>query len=165
MRPRHVEGRAQPLEQGRFAGHEPRVDQRKQELGVVHLQLRDLRRLANLVTDHEAGVPQRVQDAPQEPLFGVFDGPVEQDEQIHVGERAEVAPPVAADRDERGRPPRRNRLRMDPAQLAIDVVAEPAERRGRRLAGQDVAADVPARVVETRAGRPILVGCHPLTVH
>ena len=153
VRPRHVERLPQPLEQRGVAGHQPRVGQREQELGIVHVQLRELGDVTDLVADDEAGVPQGMQQAPQEPFFRLLDRAVEQHEQVDVGERTEMPPAVSADGDERGGPARRPGLRVEPPQPAVHVRGIPRERGHAALAGEDVPADGPARLFQQRRGR------------
>ena len=162
---RHVERLQHLVEERGVAGDQPRVGQREQELGIVHFRLRELGDVADLVPDHEAGVPQRMQQAPQEPLLLLFDRPVEEHEQVDVGERAEVPAAVAADGDERDRTPRRRRVRMELPEPVVDVRGIARERGHAPLAGQDVAADIPARLLEQRGRRVVSVGGHLLTVH
>ena len=94
------EGR-EPVEDGRLAGHEPRVGDRHQELGVVGLHVLELVDPAHLVADVEAEVPQGVQQGLGQPLLGGGDPVVEQDQQIDVRMQAEVAAAVASDGGQR----------------------------------------------------------------
>ena len=48
--------------------------------------------------DHEARVPERVQQRPEKALVLIAERAVEDDEQIDVGMQAEMASPVAAER-------------------------------------------------------------------
>jgi hypothetical protein len=63
----------EPVEQGTRTRHQPRVEQRQQELGVVGLQIGKLVDLANLVSDDDAEIPERMKKAAEEALLG---GPI-----------------------------------------------------------------------------------------
>ena len=78
------------------------------------------------------------------------DRPVEDDEQVEVGKRAEVPPAVAAGGDERGGPARRPGVLVKPLQPAVHVRGIAGQRGHAAFAGEDVPADVPARVFERR---------------
>ena len=68
------------LEQRGGAGHKPGIQQREQKLRVVDFEVGELIDLADLVTDHDTEVPQRVQELTQQPLPRPPDTPTEQDE-------------------------------------------------------------------------------------
>jgi len=105
VRRRYVERLQHRVEKRGVAGDQPRIGQREQEFGIVHFRLGELGDVADLMPDHEAGVPQRMQQPPQEPLLLLFDRAVEEHEQIDVGERAQVPAAVSADGNECDRTP------------------------------------------------------------
>ena len=132
----------------------PRVDQRHQELGVVHLEARELVDLPDLVADDEAEVPERVQDGAEQPLFGRAEVAAEEDEQIDVGVEAELLAAVPADRDDRDGRHRRGagrfpgRVVEDLADEAVEAFGEPRQRRAAAVAEHDVVAQLAARLFQ-----------------
>ena len=77
---RLMEQRPELLEQRCVSGYQSGVEQREQEFGVVDFDVGELIELADLVTDHDTEVPQRVQEGTQEPLPRPPDTTTEQDE-------------------------------------------------------------------------------------
>ncbi len=56
------------------------------------------------MTDDDAEIPKRVEKAVDEPLLGRADAAAEQQQQIDVGVKTEVAASIAAERDDGNRP-------------------------------------------------------------
>ena len=88
-----MERRLEAVEQREVARDRPRVDQRHQELRVVHLETRELVDLPDLVADDEAEIPERVEDGAEQPFFGRAQVAAEEDEQIDVRVQAELLRP------------------------------------------------------------------------
>ena len=156
-----------PVER-RVARHQTRVQQRQQELRVVHFQLGEVARFADLVTDDEPGVPQRMQQVAEKPLLRLAEGAAEKDEQIDVRVGTKVAPAIAAQRNQRNRGAGRVRRRRQPLQLVIDVSGIALERRHRAFTGQDVAPRRPPCLLEEpgrSARQDRTVSRHGDTVH
>ena len=61
-----MEHRPESLEQRRSPGHQPGIQQREQELGVVDLEVGELVDLTDLMTNHDPEIPQWVQERAEE---------------------------------------------------------------------------------------------------
>src|SRR4029434_3218045 len=81
----------------RIADDAPGVEQREEKLRVVRLEVREVRQIADLVSDHQLQIPERMQKPAQERLILGADRPLEQDQDVDIGMEREVPPSVAAE--------------------------------------------------------------------
>ena len=153
VRARLVEDRAEPLEHRARARHRPRVEQRQQELGVVGLELLKILDVADLVADHDAEIPERVQKAVHEALFGRADAVAEEQEQIDVRVQAQVTAPVSAKRDDRERPVVRTGVGEQLPDQRVDAIGVPLERAAAAGAARDRGAQLLPRGIERGSQR------------
>ena len=152
MRRRPVKHRPEPVEQLRGARDQTRIEQRQQELGVVGLEVGKLVQLPHLVADDDAEVPERVEKAAKEALLRRPDPATEQHQQVDVGMKTEVAPAVAAERDDGHWPLRRACVRIELPQQRVDAIRMAFERRAAARPARDVRAQLVPRRVESRPG-------------
>ena len=152
MRRRPVKHRPEPVEQLRGAGDKTRIEQRQQELRVVGLEVGELVQLPHLVADDDAEVPERVEKASKEALLRRPDPATEQHQQVDVGMKTEVAPAVAAERDDGYWPLRRACVRIELPQQRVDAIRMAFERRAAARPARDVRAQLVPRRVESRPG-------------
>ena len=103
VRVRLVKDRAEALEHGARARHRPRVEQRQEKLRVVGLEALKILDVAHLVSDDDAKIPQRVQEAVHEALFGRTYAVSKEQEEIDIRVEAEMTASVSAERDHRDR--------------------------------------------------------------
>ncbi len=153
MRRRLVEQRAEPIEERARPRHVTRVEQREEELGVVGLDLGELLDLPHLVPDDHPEVPERVEEGAEEPFLARGNAAAEEHEQIDIRVQAEMAPPVAAERDDRHRTVRGDGLDEQLPQQRVHAVGVPLQRRATARPTRDVAAELVAGGVERRAKR------------
>ena len=112
--------------------------------GLSASSLTEVVELPHLVADHDADVPERVQERPQEPLLGGADAPAEQHEQIDVGMEAEMTAPVAAEREDDHALGRRA-VRKQLPQHRVDAIRIALERAPSTGAAPDVGRQFRAR--------------------
>ena len=124
-----------PLEQHPKPGHRARVEQRQQELGVVRLQRRELVELTHLVSDHDAEIPQRIQECSQE-LF-VY-ASAEQDQKVDIRVETQMASAVASERQHHDLVVRTADFGKQLPQHGVDAVGVTLERRSPPYAAQDI---------------------------
>ncbi len=140
--------RVRPVKRGRetrvdarVADDAPRVQQGEREFRIVGLQPRKVSELADLVTDHELKIPQRMEKSAQETLVAGVERPFEEDQDVDVGKQRQM-PPAVASKGQDGDRLRRLRCfeeqalqqRVDPVGVALDRC--PAGGTLRRLADQ-----------------------------
>ena len=145
-----VERRLEAAIELEVARNRPRVDQRHQELRVVHLEARELVDLTDLVADDQAEIPERMEDGAEQPFFGLPQMAAEEDEQIDVGVEAELLAAVPADRDDRHRSDRFGSGRgvEDLAEEAVEAFGESRERRAAAVPEHDVVAQLAPRLFQ-----------------
>jgi hypothetical protein len=151
VRRRHVKRGAAAIEQDVVARHQAGIGQRQQELRVVHLELRQLVDLAHLLADGHPRVPQRMQDRAETLLLSLTDRAAEQDEDVEVGIRTQMTPSVAAQRDHRQLRRRLRRALGESTKIAVDEAGVALERRSSARATENVVADLPPGLFQSRA--------------
>jgi hypothetical protein len=102
------------------------------------------------VTDDEAEIPERVQNRTDEALFGFPEVAAEQQQQIDVRVKAQLAAAVAADGNHGHRPFDSRRRDDQLPQDRVQAVREPGERRASAVAPKDLGAQLAARIVKDR---------------
>ena len=122
-----VEGPVERPEDRGVAGHEARLGEGGARVEVAPGFLEALRQGPEAVADGEADVPEELEDLLDEPSHGLGRAALVQEEEVHVGERGELRPPVAAEGDHRApgerQPRRRVRIReREPAGVGDDLV-------------------------------------------
>ena len=106
-----------------------RVEQRQEELRIVRLESCEVRQLADLMSDDEPEIPERVEKPSEQRFVRRPDRAGEQHEEVDVRMKAEVTPAVAAEREDRHRPLRRRRVEEQLPQQRVDAVRVAFERR------------------------------------
>jgi hypothetical protein len=110
----------EPGEQLLVAGDRPRVERREQELGVAGLEIVEVGELADLVSDDELKIPERLEHGVDEPLLITADAALEKNHEIDVGMQTERPAAVPAERTHHQRPGRVHARGFD--QLLDDLV-------------------------------------------
>ena len=98
--PREVGCLEKPIEQRRVADDRARVGQREQEFRVVGGQAGALPRLAHVVPDGQAQIPERVQERVQKALVGIAQRTGKENQEVDIRVQAELPPAVAAQRED-----------------------------------------------------------------
>ena len=132
-----VEERRDLFEEGRRSDQRPCVGQREEERGIGGVELRQFLAFADLMTDVEPHVPERMQERAQKLLAGQADGPAEQDQHVDIRVETQVPSSVAAEREDGDV---RRRVRRGFEELPdqpVDTVREVLERNapGRAACG------------------------------
>ena len=83
---------------------------------------REVRQIADLVSDHQLQIPQRMQKPAQERLVLGADRPLEQDQDVDVGMEREVPPSVAAEGEDGDRAGRRRRVEEEALEQRVDAI-------------------------------------------
>src|SRR4030095_16775530 len=91
-----MEEHAETLEDRAGSRDGTRIEQRQEKFRVVSLQFAEVLDIANLVTDDDTEIPERVQEAVDEPFFRGPDAAAKQQQQVDVGMQAEMTPAVSS---------------------------------------------------------------------
>src|SRR5438105_3345061 len=124
------------IEKGRVAGDRARVEQREQEFRVVDFELGEVGHLPDLMADREARIPQRMQDGAHPFLFGFLDLAVEQEQDVDVRVQTQVAPTVAAERDDEAGDGRARCFSEQPFEEFVEAVRKAPKGRASALAAR-----------------------------
>ncbi len=141
------------LEHRARARHRTRVEQREQELGIVGLELAQVREVAHLVADDDAEVPERIQEIADEALLRRTDAVAEEQQQIDVGMEAQVAAAVAAEREDRHGAVVRARLGEELPDERVHAIRVPLQRAAAAGTARDRRAQFSPGRVERRLQR------------
>ena len=120
------------------------------------------------MTDHDAEIPERVQERPEELLLGGADATAEQDQQVDVRMETQMAPAVTAERehDDFVRLPAGVGEQLP--QHGVDTIGVAFERRPSARPAQHVGLELRPRGFESRderrATRFRLRDCHSVIV-
>ena len=98
----------------------------------------ELVELPHLVTDHDAEIPERVQERPQEIFLGGADAATEQDQQVDIRVETEVATAVTAKREHDDLMARPTGVGKQLPQHGIDTIGVAFERRPPARSAQHV---------------------------
>jgi hypothetical protein len=154
-----AKGRLKPVEEFAVAGNEPGVYERHQEFRIIHFEPPEFLDFADLVSDDEAEIPERVQNRTDQALFGLVEMAAEEQEQIDVRVKTELSSAVAADGNDGHRPVdsrcREKQLPQDP----VEAIREPGECRAAAAPLEDLVAQLSARVVKNRDNGVRKRGC------
>ena len=105
-----VEGPVERPEDRGVAGHEARLGEGGARVQVAPGLLEALGQGPEAVADGEADVPEELENLLDEPSHGLRRAALVQEQEVHVGERGELRPPVAAEGDHRAPGERQPRL-------------------------------------------------------
>ena len=108
--------------------HPPGVEQREEKLRVVGLEPGKVGQLADLVSNHQVQIPQRMQKPAQERLIVGADRPCEQDEDVDIGMEREVPASVPAEGEDRDLACGHRRLEEQALQQRVDTIRVPLRR-------------------------------------
>ena len=95
--------RGEAIEQIAIAGDRAGVEQRQQKLRIVRFDPGEVAQLADLMSDHEPEIPQRLEELSEPSLVLGVERAGEQHEQVDVRMEAEVTPAVSAQPEDDGR--------------------------------------------------------------
>jgi hypothetical protein len=102
------------------------------------------------MADHEAEIPERMENRTHDAFFRLAEMPAEEQQQIDVGMKTELASPVAAD-GHHGYWLLDSGCRDDQlAQEPVEAIREAGQRRAPAMAPKDVVTKLATRVVERR---------------
>ena len=150
---RLVEGGHEPVEQPAVARQRAGVEEREQEFGVVGFEPGELLEVAHLMADHDAKIPERIEEAADEGFVGGAEGLLEEQQQIDVGMQAQFPAPVPAERDDRHRLRRRGDRVEQLAEEHVHALGITAEGGTAADAARRGHAQLFARRVQHRGGR------------
>src|SRR5207237_605634 len=111
---------AEALEDRARSGDVTRVEQREEELRIVAFELTEILDVTHLVADDNAEIPERIEEAVDEALLRGADAAAEEEQEIDIRVQAQVAAPVAAERDDGNGPVVRTRVSKQLADQRID---------------------------------------------
>ena len=140
-------------EEGGAAREQARVGLREQEGGVVDFDRQRVLEGAHLMADRQAEVPEGMEHALEERLFGRADVAGEDDQQVDVRVRRQRPAPIAAERRDGHVDRRRGERRRDQAaDQVVHVVGEARVRRASAHATLDGGGELLAGRREERVG-------------
>src|SRR5262245_4771265 len=99
-----MEQRAESLENRARSCNGTRVEQGQEKFRVVALQFAEVVDVANLVPDDDTEIPERIQEAVDEPLFRGPNAAAKEQQQVDVGVQAQMTATVATEGDNGQRP-------------------------------------------------------------
>ena len=160
-----VKRRREAIEEIAIARDRPRVEQRQQKLRIVRFDPCEVLQLADLVSDHEPEIPQRMEKLSDPPFVLRVQGAGEQHEEVDVRMEAEVTPAVPAQREDHRRRRVAQRAGEDGGHEPVDRVGVLRQRRAAAQSAQGgVGQFLPGGVelLPTRRVAGVAVGCSGL---
>src|SRR5215216_4885139 len=131
-----------------------RVEQRQQKFRIVFFELCEVTQLADLVTHHDAEIPQRMEEATQKSFLIRTDGVPEQDQQVDVRMEAQMPPAVPAKREDRDRSLWRHRVAIQLPQDRVDPIRISLEGPTTSSPPHDIRAELGPGSIERGPHRP-----------
>jgi hypothetical protein len=100
------------------------------------------------MADHEAEVPERMQDGADDALFGVAEAAAEEQKEIDVGVKRKLPASIAADGDERDGLLNPRRGGDELPQDGVEPIREAYEGRAPAMPAENLITELAARVAE-----------------
>jgi hypothetical protein len=133
-----VKQRTKSIEQDTEPGNRTRIEQRQLKFRIIGFESRELVEFPHLMSDHDAEIPERVQERTQELLLRRPDATTEQDQQVDIRMQTQMPPAITAEREHHELVRRAACVGKQLPQHGVDTIGVPFEGRPPPRAAQDV---------------------------